>query len=377
MDLSIIKEPQTIILLIIILLCVAAYELWTLKNPDSSPNIKHKKFKGGGKTPLLDSFATDFTEKMSSSNPDPVIGRDHEVRRLAQILSRRGKNNAILVGPPGVGKSAIVEGLAQRIVSGDVPPTLVCKRVLSLDVAALISGTKYRGEFEKRATQIVDEISSAGRQIILFIDEIHTIIQSRGSEGSVNFTDILKPALARGDLQMIGATTEAEYDTYIKTDASLERRFQPIEVSEPTESQAVSILNGLQDRYSQYHQVLFTPSALEAAVHLTHLHITGRSLPDKAIDAMDEAGSMVRVDHLERGADILLYEAALRKHPTLAKLWRSVQEVDEDIYNARTKKEQQELIEEREALEAKMEKFGVLVVDHDDIEEVIADWADV
>lgn len=362
-------DPNNALFLIITLVGISAYLLIKEYKPEW---LKSKTT--GGATPLLDSYTTDFTAIMASKEPDPVIGRDHEILRLAQILSRRNKNNAILVGPPGVGKTAIVEGLAQRIVQQQVPSTLLNKRVLSLDITALVSGTKYRGEFEKRAKQLVQEIRGANRSIVLFIDEIHSVIQSQGSEGSINFSDILKPALARGDLQMVGATTIAEYHQYITKDPALERRFQPVYVDEPTEEQAISILQGLKDKYAHYHKVTFTEAALRAAVTITHKKITGRTLPDKAIDAIDEAASLVRVSHLTDAVHIILYQAALKKDPAIATVWEDIQSIDKKILAAKNEKTRKHLVAQREGKEKDMEKAGVLIVDVDDVQHVVKQW---
>ncbi len=327
---------------------------------------------GAGKTgtAFLDSFSVDFTQLAQLNRLDPVVGREEEVLRLAQILSRRTKNNAILVGPPGVGKTAIVEGLAQRIIQKEVSRELIGKRVLSLNVANLLSGTKYRGEFEKRAKQIVQEITNSNRTIILFIDEVHTLVQSQGTEGAVNFADILKPALARGDLQMIGATTTVEYEKYIKPDSSLERRFQPVEVREPTEEETVIILQGVKGKYRDYHKVEFTDAALEVAAGLSKKLINDRKLPDKAIDALDEAGAMVKVSHIHTDVPIILYQAAIEKHPEVADLWKRIQDLDEQI----RKNNSNELIKTRELLEKELEGKGVVTVDSADIEKVINFW---
>jgi len=284
------------LLILVTGIVIAVYILIKKEHNDGNEN---KTTRRHSNTPLLDTYTTDFTQLAHIGKIDPVIGRYNEVLRLSQILSRRNKNNALLIGAPGVGKTAIVEGLAQRIAKHEVTETLQGKRVLSLDVANLLSGTKYRGEFEKRAKQLVQEISSSERSIILFIDEVHSVIQSQGSEGSVNFSDILKPALARGDLQMIGATTTDEYNAYIKTDPALERRFQTITVKEPTIKDTIAILQGVKDKYREYHKVQFTDAALETAANLTKKKIKNRTLPDKALDAIDEAASMVRVAHIK------------------------------------------------------------------------------
>ncbi len=322
-------------------------------------------------TPFLNLYTTDFTALALAGRIDPVIGREEEVRKLTQVLARRSKNNAILIGDPGVGKTAIVEGLAQRIAHNEVPETLAGKRVLALDVTTLMSGTKYRGEFEERAKKIVQEITNSSRTIILFIDEVHSVVQSQGSEGSVNLSDILKPALARGDLQMVGATTTLEYDKYFRVDLSLERRFQPIEVSEATSEEAVKILQGVKDKYREYHKVEFTDAALEAAVSLTKTLVKDRKLPDKAIDAIDEAAAMVKVAHLHPALTTTLYQTAVRVYPEVAQLWKQIQELDLKI---QASKGSEQLVSKREALENELADKGVITVDATDIEKIITDW---
>lgn len=325
----------------------------------------------GGATPTLDTFTVDFTKMAKLGSIDPVIGRESEVQHLAQILSRRTKNNAILTGEPGVGKTAIVEALAAMIVSNAVPPNLKNKRMLSLQIASLMAGTKYRGEFEERAKRIIQEISSAKRQIILFIDEVHTVIQSKGTEGAVNFSDILKPALARGDLQMIGATTTEDYEKYIKTDESLERRFQVINVEPPSAEETVKILSGLKEKYEQYHQVQFTDEALQAAVDLSEKYIKDRQLPDKALDAMDEAAAMVKVGHLAEVTNVMLLSAVKTKDPAVVLRFQKIQDLDRKIYDGKTNA----LVAEREGLESELRARGVLVVDADDVRKVVEDWS--
>jgi len=321
-------------------------------------------------TPFLDLYCIDFTTLARNKKLDPVIGRVDEVLKLAQVLSRRSKNNAILVGPPGVGKTAIVEGLAQRIVRNEVPDSLINKRLLALDVATLMSGTKYRGEFEERAKKIVREIENSKRSIILFIDEIHLVVQTQGTEGAINFSDILKPALARGDMQMVGATTNDEYEKYIKTDSSLERRFQPVEVSEPTEVETIQILKGVKDKYREYHKVEFTDAALEVAAKLSQKLIKERKLPDKAIDAVDEAASMVKVSHIHSDVPIVLYQAAVQNNPKVVELWKRIQELD----SKNSIKKVLEITQERELFENQLEKMGVVTVDSGDIEKIIRGW---
>lgn len=245
-------------------------------------------------TPTLDSLARDLTQIAREGSLDPVIGRSKEIQRVIEVLSRRTKNNPVLIGEPGVGKTAIAEGLAQQIVNNEVPEILRNKRVMTLDMGTVVAGTKYRGEFEDRLKKVMDEIRQAGN-IILFIDELHTLIGAGGAEGAIDASNILKPSLARGELQCIGATTLDEYRKYIEKDAALERRFQPIMVDEPTVEESIQILYGLRDRYEAHHRVAITDEAIEAAVKLSDRYITDRFLPDKAIDLIDEAGSKVRL----------------------------------------------------------------------------------
>jgi len=246
-------------------------------------------------TPTLDSLARDLTKLAREKRLDPVVGREKEVKRLIQILSRRTKNNPVLVGEPGVGKTAIAEGLAQQIINGEVPRDMQKKRLMMLDMGALVAGTKYRGEFEDRMKKIIDEIYQDG-QIILFIDELHTLIGAGGAEGAIDASNILKPALARGELQTVGATTSDEYQKYIEKDSALERRFARVQVDEPTPEEAVQILRGLRSRYEKHHGVEITEEALTACVQLSVRYINGRQLPDKAIDLMDESAAKVRLD---------------------------------------------------------------------------------
>lgn len=246
-------------------------------------------------TPTLDSLARDLTQQARDHHMDPVIGRSAEVKRVIQILSRRTKNNPVLIGEPGVGKTAIAEGLAQKIVAGEVPADMAKKRLMMLDMGSLVAGTKYRGEFEDRLKKVIDEIQRDGN-VILFIDELHTLIGAGGAEGAIDASNILKPALARGELQTIGATTLDEYQKYIEADAALERRFAQVQVDEPSEADAIEILKGLKSRYEQHHQVAISDDAVVDAVKLSVRYVTDRFLPDKAIDIMDEAAAKVRID---------------------------------------------------------------------------------
>src|ERR671927_731652 len=245
------------------------------------------------KTPVIDQLGMDLTAAARAGKLDPVIGRFKEIERVVQILSRRTKNNPALIGEPGVGKTAIVEGLAQRIVSGDVPERLQNKRLIALDIGALVAGTKYRGEFEERLKKIVGEVKETGS--ILFIDELHTLVGAGAAEGAVDAANILKPALSRGELQTIGATTLDEYRKYIERDAALERRFQPIQVDEPSVEETILILRGIKSRYEDFHQLQISDDAIKAAAHLSARYVPDRYLPDKAIDLIDEAASRVRM----------------------------------------------------------------------------------
>lgn len=266
-------------------------------DPNHQQNVRAKKSKTAG-TPTLDSMSRDLTAIASAGQIDPVVGRDKEVHRVIQILSRRTKNNPVLIGEPGVGKTAIAEGLAQRIVNGEVPFDLASKRLMALDMGALIAGTKYRGEFEDRLKKIINEIHNDG-QVILFIDELHTLIGAGGAEGALDASNLLKPALARGELQTIGATTFDEYQKYIESDQALERRFASVVIDEPNQKDTVEILKGLRPRYEEHHHVNISDEAVDAAVKLSARYITDRFLPDKAIDLMDEAAAKIRIDSVQ------------------------------------------------------------------------------
>jgi ATP-dependent Clp protease ATP-binding subunit ClpC len=245
-------------------------------------------------TPLLSEFSRDLTEAAARSVLDPLVGREDELERIVQVLCRRTRNNPVLIGEPGVGKTALVEGLADRIVHGDVPVYLAEKRILALDISLIVAGTKYRGQFEERLKTIMRELTES-HNIIIFIDELHTLVGAGSAEGSLDAANILKPALSRGEIQCIGATTPSEYRKYIEKDRSLERRFQAVKVASPTEEETIQILRGIKDRYEKFHQVAYSDEALEAAVFQSHRYIPDRFLPDKAIDLLDEAGSRVKL----------------------------------------------------------------------------------
>ena len=269
-------------------------------------NGRPGKKKNNEGTPTLDQYSRDLTQLATEGALDPVVGREEEIQRVIQILSRRTKNNPCLIGEPGVGKTAIVEGIAERIVSGLVPDSVQGKRVVSLDLSGIVAGSKYRGEFEERIKKVIQEVTKAGN-VLLFIDELHTIIGAGGAEGAIDASNILKPALARGEIQIMGATTITEYRKYVEKDAALERRFQPVTVEEPGEEQTVAILKGLRGKYEAHHHVKITDEAVEAAVRLSARYINDRFLPDKAIDLMDEAAARVRFgvsNHTEKLAEL-------------------------------------------------------------------------
>ncbi len=334
------------------------------------------KRRGKSNTPTIDEFGRDLTAAAESEKLDPVIGREKEIQRVIQILSRRTKNNPVLMGEPGVGKTAIVEGLAQIIVEGKVPETLIGKRVITMDMSSMVAGSKYRGDFEERMKKMVDEIRE-NKDIILFIDELHTLVGAGAAEGSIDGANILKPALSRGELQCIGATTLDEYRRYIEKDAALERRFQPVIVGEPSEEDALSILYGLRDKYEAHHRVKITDEALKAAVSLSSRYLTERYLPDKAIDLIDEAASKVRLAAYTAPDNLKEMEAQLTSIQNEKDAAVKAQEYEKA---AALRDKEHKLCEEIEAGRKGWHKETSsqnLIVNADDIAEVLSEWCGV
>ncbi|ONI47019.1 ATP-dependent Clp protease ATP-binding subunit ClpC [Candidatus Epulonipiscioides saccharophilum] len=378
------KETQSVAIRILELLKVDITKLYISLNnivvgdkiKDINFNINSMKENKASLTPTLDKFSRDFTQLAIDGKFDPVIGREVEIERIIQILSRRTKNNPCLIGEPGVGKTAVVEGLAQKIIYGSVPSTLKNRRVVSLDLASLVAGTRYRGEFEERINKVIKEIVDAG-DLILFIDELHTIIGAGSAEGTMDASNILKPSLARGELQLIGATTLAEYRKYIEKDAALERRFQPVMVEEPTTAETLEILNGIKSHYEDHHQVTISEEALNASVKLSKRYINDRFLPDKAIDLIDEAASRVRLRAYTSPVKIkdtekLLLDTALAKEEAI---------IDEEYEKAaEIKKQENELREKLIKLtkdwEDKHEKNNQIVTD-EDVADVVSSWVNI
>ena len=323
----------------------------------------------------LTDFATDLNESAKQSKIDPVIGRDTEIQRVIQILSRRTKNNPVLIGEPGVGKTAIAEGLAQRIVTGNVPEILRNKRIISLSISSMLAGAKYRGEFEERLKKAIDEVQQHD-DMIIFIDEIHTLVGAGATEGAMDAANILKPALARGEFQVIGATTLDEYKKHIEKDAALERRFQPVQVGEPNEEDALEILKGLRDRYEAFHKAKITDEALKAAVSLSSRYITDRFLPDKAIDVVDEAASKVRMQVFSAAPDVKALEERLK----VVKNEKEAAVTSQDFEKAAKLRDEEKTlvkdIDDKKSV-AKEESDQKLVVTEDDIAAVVAQWTGI
>ncbi|MCB8818178.1 ATP-dependent Clp protease ATP-binding subunit [Desulfosporosinus shakirovi] len=342
-----------------------------------APNsIQPSKNAGPVNTPALNEFGRDLTLQAREGRLDPVIGREKEIERVIQVLSRRTKNNPALIGEPGVGKTAIAEGLAQGIVSNRVPEILVNKRVITLDLSAMVAGSKYRGEFEERLKKVMEEIRADGN-VILFIDELHTLIGAGAAEGAIDAANILKPALARGELQCIGATTLEEYRKYIEKDSALERRFQPITVGEPTAEEAIVILHGLRDRYEAHHRVKITDESIEAAARLSDRYIADRFLPDKAIDLMDEAASRVRLASFTVPPDLKLLEEETERLKKEKEAAVSSQEFEKAAqFRDQEQKLRAELAEQRGAWQNQRYKENAMVTE-DDIAQIVASWTGI
>ena len=348
---------------------------------EDAPSVKDEMQRGsygkrGSSTPALDSYSRNLTQMALDGKLDPVIGREHEIQRVIQILSRRTKNNPCLIGEPGVGKTAVVEGLAQRIAAGDVPDTIADKRVMTLDLSGMVAGSKYRGEFEERIKKVIAEVVES-KDVLLFIDEIHTIIGAGGAEGALDASNILKPSLARGELQLIGATTIDEYRKYIEKDAALERRFKPVTVDEPSEEESIAILKGLRSRYEEHHKVEITDDALEAAVKLSARYINDRFLPDKAIDLIDEASSKVRLLNYTKPAKVRTYEEQIDELEE-----EKETAIREEAYEKAgdIKKKQEKLKEKIHQILEKWEKekeTRKLTVGENEVADVVAGWTKI
>ncbi|MBQ6589405.1 MAG: ATP-dependent Clp protease ATP-binding subunit [Butyrivibrio sp.] len=379
--LALIKEGENVAVRLISTLNVPAQKIYaeTLAAMGEDPNLvkedlgKKAAPKGGKKASILAQYSRDMTALALENKLDPVIEREREIKRVIQILSRRTKNNPCLIGEPGVGKTADVEGLAQRIASGDVPLTVQNKRLVTLDLSGMIAGSKYRGEFEERIKKVIKEVSEDGN-IILFVDEMHTLIGAGGAEGAIDASNILKPSLARGEIQMIGATTITEYRKYVEKDAALERRFQPVNVDEPTKEEATEILKGIVSKYEEHHKVSITPEAIKAAVDLSERYINDRNLPDKAIDLIDEAASAVRL-------------RTMGVSPKVKEIEETIRNTDIEIENAlknsdfvragELNKQQNQLLSKLTRVknaEKKKELSSGFIVNENDIAEVVAEW---
>ena len=360
-------------------LYVAVLTAMGIENPTAEElqgGRNQKTQKSGAATPTLDQYSRDLTVMAAEGKLDPVVGRDREITRLIQILSRRSKNNPCLVGEPGVGKTAIVEGLAQRIVSGLVPDSVHDKRVVVLDMSGMVAGSKYRGEFEERIRKVIDEVR-VNQGILLFIDELHTIIGAGGAEGALDASNILKPSLSRGEIQLIGATTLEEYRKYIEKDAALERRFQPVTVDEPTEQEALEILKGLRPYYEKHHGVRIEDEALEAAVRMSVRYINDRFLPDKAIDIIDEAASKVQLGSYRSAPEIEALEIKIRE--LLNQKEEAIKLADLSMAKRiqQEQNEAEEQIEKYRKKEVRRNKRKNLTVNENSVADIVSDWTKI
>jgi ATP-dependent Clp protease ATP-binding subunit ClpC len=384
--LALMHETDSIAVKILVLMGVNAQRLYEdimimlgeSENSSGSAGMGISMDRKDEKSPTenLDKFSRDFTKLAKNNSFDPIVGRDNEIERIVQILSRRSKNNPCLVGDPGVGKTAIIEGLAMKIADGNIPDTLKNKRIISLDLSSMVAGSKYRGEFEERMKKALEEVKADGN-IILFIDEIHTIIGAGAAEGAIDASNILKPSLARGEIQLIGATTLEEYRKHIEKDAAFERRFQPVKVEEPTESAAIDMLKGLKDKYEVHHKVTITDEAIEAAVKMSARYITDRFLPDKAIDLIDEAASRLRLKAYTAPVSVKELEEKLS---ALEKEKEEAIKTEEFEKAGEIKKAQNELREQLNAAKKDWENQtsqGAQVVTKEDVAEVISKWTGI
>lgn len=345
------------------------------QHKDDLAKSRNKK-KKEGTTTTLNQYSRDLTELAREGKLDPVIGRETEIMRVVQILSRRTKNNPCLIGEPGVGKTAIAEGLALRIVRGEVPDTVKNKRVVTLDLSGMVAGSKYRGEFEERIKKVIREVIEAGN-IYLFLDELHTLIGAGGAEGAIDASNILKPSLSRGEIQLIGATTIAEYRKYIEKDAALERRFQPVMVEEPTQEEAIGILQGIAHKYEEHHKVTITKEAIEAAVKLSDRYINDRNLPDKAIDLIDEASAAIRLKNMNVPENLKSMSEEIKKMEL--QIERSIK-IEAFTQAAELRQNQEELIKKYQKAVNKYEKNQAqknLIVTENDIAEVVSNWTKI
>jgi ATP-dependent Clp protease ATP-binding subunit ClpC len=348
----------------------------TVKSVEGEGQDVNEGAPANSNTPTLNQYGRDFTQMAKEGKFDPVIGRNNEIDRVIQILSRRTKNNPCLIGEPGVGKTAVAEGLAQRIAEGNVPEPLKNKRLVGMDLSSMVAGAKYRGEFEERLKSVIDEVIKDS-SVILFIDELHTIVGAGNAEGTMDASNILKPFLARGELQVIGATTLKEYKKYIEKDAALERRFQPVTVGEPTVEETIEILKGIRDKYEAHHSVTITDDALKAAASMSARYITDRFLPDKAIDLIDEASSKKRLSSQTEPEDIKEKEKKLEKLLSEKEEAITAQDFEKA---AAIRDEEKEIKESLERMKSDWKGSGTssgLVVDEDDIAEILADWTHI
>ena len=378
--LALIKEGDNVAVRLINSIGISTQKLYadTLIAMGEDGSLYKEDLQPGGKNraETLEQYSRDLTALARAGKLDPVIGREEEINRAIQILSRRTKNNPCLIGEPGVGKTAVVEGLAQRIVSGDVPPTMQNKRLMTLDLSGMVAGSKYRGEFEERIKNVIAEVIASGN-IILFLDELHTIIGAGGAEGAIDASNILKPSLARGEIQLIGATTISEYRKYIEKDAALERRFQPVNVEEPSAEEAIRILTGIAYKYEEHHQVVITKEAIEAAVKLSERYINDRNLPDKAIDLIDEAASAACIRDMEQPEKIKTLAKELKELDL--QLEQSLKE--KRMEDAKAIRRQQDELDKKyqRALKraAKTTQGEKRRIDEDDIARVVSAWTKV